>query len=152
MGEHSRISITKSLVTFVAILTTALAIFLLAVCLNENPFVLQITSVFGYTAWVFYLVFCDSRYWRGYSLRKEEVRQELPRLLSMHVVFLVLLVVVETMALWARPHLPGYWRTEYGSRHDTLFAGVLMLTGLGIGMTQILITRRILGRVAGKNA
>lgn len=150
MDGHSRISITKSVVTFVGILTTVAAIFLLAVYLDKNPLVLQITSVFGYTACVFYLVFCDSKYWRGYSLGNEEVRQKLPLLLSMHIVFLVLLLVVETMALWARPHLPSYWRTEYGSKHDTLFEGALILTAASIVMTQILVSRRILSRVLGE--
>jgi hypothetical protein len=69
----------------------------------------------------------------------------------MHMAFLVFLVVVETIALWARPHLPSYWRSEYGSKHDTLFADLLILTGVGIGMTQIVISRKIPGRAVGEN-
>ena len=151
MDGESKISITKSLVTLVVVLTAGLSIFFLAICLDKNPFVLQITSIFGCTAGVLYLVFCDSRYWRGYSLRRKEVQRELPRLLSMHMAFLVFLVVVETIALWARPHLPSYWRSEYGSKHDTLFADVLILTCVGIGMTQIVISRKILGRAVSEN-
>lgn len=146
------ISITKSLVTFVALVAAGLSIFLLAICLDKNPFQLQITSIFGYTTWVFYLIFCDSRWWRGYSLRQKEVQKELPRLLSMHGAFLVFLVALETMALWAQPRLPSYWRSEYGSRHDSLFVDVLILAGVGVGMTQILMSRKILGRAVGENA
>jgi len=130
MDGESRISITKSLVTLVVLLTAGLSIFLVAICLDKNPFVLQITSIFGYTAGVLYLVFCDSRYWRGYSLRRKEVQRELPRLVSMHMAFLVFLVVVETIALWARPHLPSYWRSEYG---------------VAVGIVQVLVALWIAG-------
>jgi hypothetical protein len=148
MGEDSGVSVTKSLVTWVVIMATATAAFVLAISLYKNPFVVQITSAFGYTAWVFFLIFCDSRAWRGYSLRKKEVRQELPRLLSMHAAFLALLLLIETTALLARSSSPSNLRTEFGSKHDTL-AYVLIFTGVGIGTTQALIARRILSRVVG---
>ena len=74
------------------------------------------------------------------------MKEKLPRLLAIHAAFLVLIVSLLTAAFAARPHLPAYWFTEHGPKHDRLFWDVLGLTCILVGMAQVLISRGILTR------
>jgi len=123
-----------------------LGTFLLVILLDGRPFELQTISLIADTEFVFFFVFCNSRSWRGYSLRNKTVQQQLPHLLQIHCLFLVLLIAVETFALSERPHLPDSWIAERGPRLLSPFESGLLLIGMAIVITQVLISRRILSR------
>jgi hypothetical protein len=99
--------ITKSAVTFAALVATALGGFLVVIFLSGKPYQLQIASAIVDTFWVFCLVSFDSPLGPGYDLTRKGSRKELPRILSIHGAFLVLLAAVITIALWAQPRLPS---------------------------------------------
>jgi hypothetical protein len=146
-------SAVEMLVTWVGLVAGAMAIILLATIWLPRQFGLQIVSLVGDTELVFFLVFCDSRAWRGYSLRNKRVQQELPHLLDVHCLFLILVFALLTFALSARSRLPSSWLVESGPKYDSPFALGLIVIGTMTAMTQAWIYRKILRRaVAVENA
>jgi hypothetical protein len=145
-------SILPAFLTWVGIMAALLGTFLLVILLNHRPFESQILALVWDTEFVFFLVFFDSRAWRGYSLRNKQVLQELPRLLGIHCFCLVLIFVLLTFALSVEPRLPSSWVTENGPKDTSPFALVLILIG-GITPTiQAWRYRKILsGAVEAKN-
>jgi hypothetical protein len=137
-------SLLKMFITWVGIVAGVLAIFLLFILLNHRPFEIQVVSLVADTEFVFFLVFCDSRGWRRYSLRNKQVQRELPRLLGIHCLFLVLIFALLTFALSAQSRLPSSWLVESGPRDVSPFAFGLILIGVITVMTQAWILRKIL--------
>jgi len=139
-------TILTSVLTWVGIMAALMATFLLLILLDHRPFEIQIVSLVWDTEFVFFLVFFDSRAWRGYSLRNKRVQQELPRLLGIHCFCLVLIFALLTFALSVEPRLPSSWVTENGPKDMSPFVLVLILIG-GITPTiQAWRYRRILRR------
>src|SRR5258706_6435516 len=122
-------SLLKMFITWVGIMAGALTTFLLAILLVHRPFGIQILFLVADTELVFFLVFFDSRAWRGYSLRDKRVQHALPRLLGIHCFCLVLIFALLTFALSAKPRLPSSWVTESGPKDTSPFALVLILIG-----------------------
>lgn len=146
MDTPPKDSILTSFLTWVGIMAALMATFLLLILLDHRPFEIQIVSLVADTELVFFLVFFDSRAWRGYSLRDKRVQQALPRLLGIHCFCLVLIFALLTFALSAKPRLPSSWVTESGPKDTSPFALVLILIG-GITPTiQAWRYRRILRR------
>jgi hypothetical protein len=146
MDTPPQVSLAKAALTLVVVMIVLLGTFLLVILLDGRPFELQTISLIVDTEFVFFFVFCNSRSWRGYSLRNKTVRQQLPHLLQIHCLFLVLLIAVETFALSERPHLPDSWIAKPGPRLMSPFESGLLLIGMAIVITQVLISRRILSR------
>ena len=139
-------SLLKMFITWVGIMAGALTTLLLAILLVHRPFGIKILFLVADTEFVFFLVFFDSRAWRGYSLRNKRVQQELPRLLGIHCFCLVLIFALLTFALSVEPRLPGSWVMENGPKDTSPFALILILIG-GITPTiQAWGYRRILRR------
>lgn len=146
MDTPPQVSLAKAAVTLVGVMIVLLGTFLLVILLDGRPFQLQTISLIGDTEFVFFFVFCNSRSWRGYSLRNKAVQQQLPYLLQIHCLFLALLIAVETFALSERPHLPDSWIAKPGPRLSSPFESGLLLIGMAIAISQILISRKILSR------
>jgi hypothetical protein len=146
MNTPPNASRVERLITWVGVVTAGMTLFLLAILLVHKPFGIQIVSLVAYTEFVFFLVFCDSRAWHGYSLRNKRVQQEMPCLLGVHFLFLVLVFGVLTFALSAQSRLPGSWLVESGSRNVSRFAFALLLIGTITAWTQAWICRKILRR------
>jgi hypothetical protein len=79
--QRSRFVVFKELGLFIVLPILFLATMLDFVALRENQFGIQTASIIGDTGFVFLLVFCDTRGWKGYSLGEKAVRQKLPMLL-----------------------------------------------------------------------
>lgn len=146
-------AVLRLLLWFGGFMTGILALVLLMVFLIDKPFGIQIVSLFAITEFVFFLVFCDSRSWRGYSLRDPTVRQQLPHLLRIHSLVLGLIFVVLTVVLSAMPHLPGAWLAEnvvwyhnFVRHQSSPFVFVLLLAGSVAATTEAWFLRKILGR------
>jgi hypothetical protein len=133
--------------TWVGIMAGMMTTFLLAILMVHRPFGIQVIFLVADTEFVFFLVFCDSRAWRGYSLRNKRVQQELPHLLGIHCLFLVLIFALLTFALSAQSRLPSSWLVESGPKDVSPFAFGLIFIGVITVMTQAWTYRRILSRV-----
>jgi ABC-type transport system involved in cytochrome c biogenesis permease subunit len=141
-------SLYKALGTWLATFLAAVAAIILYIFLDDKPSGFQIATLITYTGAVFFFIFSHSRGWKGYSLRQKAVQRELPRLLCIHVAFLGVLFAVLALAFWIRPRLSLFWIVQRGSttRHSSFYEDVLILLCTLVGMTQILISRGILGR------
>ena len=143
--QESGVSVAKQLGTWLGLVSGAMALCWLAILIADKPFGLQITTLVGYTTLVFFQVFCDSRAFKGYSLRLTTVRKKIPVLLVIHAVFLLFVLVALTAALSVRPHLSSSWFVTKKKR-DNWFDVLLMVIGVTICMSQTLISRKILSR------
>jgi hypothetical protein len=150
----SSVAVLKELAPIIAIpfvgVGTAL---LLALTLRDNPWGIQIVSPIPHTYAVFLFVFCDTgsrggRDLKGYSLREKAIRQKFPLLFCIHAGFLAVMFAVETGATLVRPHLSRFWTLERGTGKFffSYFDWIVLLTGFAILLTQIAISRGILGR------
>jgi hypothetical protein len=150
----SGVAVLKELAPIIAIpfvgVGTAL---LLGLTLRDNPWGIQIVSPIPHTYAVFLFLFCDTgsrggRDLKGYSLREKAVRQKLPLLFYIHAGFLAVMFAVETGATLVRPHLLRFWTLERGTGKPffSYFDWIVLLTGFAIPLTQIAISRGILGR------
>ena len=147
MEERSPVSVAEAVGKLVFVAAAFVAIFVLYVFLADKPFGIQIATIITYTGSIFCLVFFRWRWLNeAYSLRTKQVRQQLPRLMAIHLAFLLSILVVLTAGLLARPRLPNYWVVERGAKHETLFVDALGLFCIVAGVTQVFISRSILRR------
>lgn len=144
--QNQPVSFALALGTWVSLMLGFLALAILFVVFVHKPFGIQITTLIGYTAAVFFLVFFRWRRHRAYSLREKPVQREIPRLLKVHVAFLVLVFAGLSFAIHVRPSLPSYWLTEHGKRGETLFEWVVIVCFASTLMTQVYVSRKILSR------
>jgi hypothetical protein len=113
--------------------------------MTDEPFGLQITTLIGYTGLVFFQVFCDSRAFKGYSLRLTAVRKKIPTLLAIHAVFPLFVFVALAAALSLRAHLSPSRLITNGKR-DNWFDMLLIVIGVTVCMIQTVTSRKILSR------
>jgi hypothetical protein len=144
--REPQISVAKQVGTFAGLLVGFVLVLVLYIVLADEPFGIQVATIVAYTGFVFFSVFCDSRWLKGYSLRQKAVRKEIPLLLAIHAVFLVVVFMVLTIALSLRPSLPASWLAERGKKHDSWFVDLLLLIGAVTITFQVFISRRILSR------
>jgi hypothetical protein len=117
------------------------------IVLGERAFGIQVASAIMYTYFAFWYVFFPTRgLLEQYSLHDERVQRRIPLLLAIHSAFLILICAGETVWFSMKPHLPSYWFTEHGKRGGPLYALVLIGSVTAVFFTEVLISRRILGR------
>ena len=103
-------------------------------------------NLISYTAVVFWFVFMGSKWLGGgYSLRNKAVQRMIPRLLAIHVAFLVLVFAMQRTAFSLQSHLPNDWLVDRG-KDPSWFVTGLMLIFLLAETAQVYLSRRILGR------
>lgn len=140
------VALLKSLGPIIAIPIVAVALLILLITLEGNPFQIQIVTLLAQTGFVLLLVFCDTRSWVGYRLGDKAVRQKLPLLLCLHAGFLALVFGGATGAFLLRPHLPDFWTLERDRNGTSYFDLVLLFTGFAVVFSQVFLFRGILGR------
>jgi hypothetical protein len=69
-----RVAVLKEWGVIIVLPIMFLLLMILFAALRKNPFEIQIVSLVAYTGFVFLLVFCDTRSWKGYSLGEKVVR------------------------------------------------------------------------------
>jgi hypothetical protein len=156
----SGVAVLKELAPIIAVPFVAMGTaLLLGSTLRTNPWSIQIVSPIPHTYAVFLFVFCDTgsrggKDLKGYSLREKAVREKLPLLFYIHAAFLSAMFAVETSAVLLRPHLSRFLAWEMGTSEPFLsyFDLVVLLTGFAITVTQIAISRRILGRALNRKS
>jgi len=142
-----QISTAMSLGILAAYLIGAFGALCLFIVLGEKPFGNQIATAITYTYFAFWYVFFPTRgLLDKYSLRNKTVQQQIPRLLALHIAFLVSILLGQTVLFAMKPRLQSYWLTEHGKERDTLYEGVLIGSFVIVFFAQVLISRRILSR------
>jgi hypothetical protein len=132
----------EQLLTLLGLFAFIVGLLYLGITIGHRPFGIYLIVFIGYTALTFYQVFCDSRAFKGYSLRLSAVRRKLPVLVAIHLGFLFLVLVglnaVVYMHSSVRPYRP------FGP--DDWVALSLMVSGVLICMGETMICRGILRR------
>ena len=143
--RNSRDSLIQEFGFFGIPVGVVLALILYASLANW-PFGIQLATLVAYTSYVFTFVFCNVRSSKGYDLRQGGVRQKIPHLLIIHVVFLAIVFVGLTVALSLRPSLPPFWLVPRERRGENWFELSLLLIGFVTCTFQVHICRKILSR------
>ena len=148
MDRPPKASIGKFLIEWTAVMVTLFGLVAIYIFFLDNTrFGFQVLCLVVQTFYVFFYVFCDTRYWHGYSLRNKTVQHELPRLLRIHCLFLVLLFAVVTAILSARPYMPPLWFIETkGNRPISIYSTGFFLICFAVVETQVILSRKILSR------
>jgi hypothetical protein len=148
MDSRPDVSIGRSLLEWFAVVVAIFGLFLLDVLvLDDMRFGFQFMCLIAQTAYVFFYVFCDTRYWHGYDLRNKAVQREIPRLLRIHCLFLIIVFAVVTGILSTRPYLPLWVFVETtGRRPMSVYSVGFFLICFAVVETQVVISRKILNR------
>ncbi|WP_229669057.1 hypothetical protein [Edaphobacter acidisoli] len=110
-----------------------------------RPYGMQYATLISYSGGVFIYIFFRPRGVNTrYRLSAQYVREQVPRLLMIHCVYLLAIFFLETWALAIRTSMPSWAVTGQG-RDMPPFVFALMLVGMAIGISQIILSRRILG-------
>jgi hypothetical protein len=142
---ESGVSVAKQFGTWLGLVSGSMAILFLLILIGDKPYGVQFTTLIGDTGFVYFLVFCDSRAYKGYSLRLTAVRKKIPTLLAIHAAFLLFIFVALTAALSVRSHLSSSWLITKGKR-DSWFDVLLLVIGVTVYVSQTQICRKILSR------
>ena len=145
--KRPQVSTATSLGIAAAYLAGVFGGLLLFIVLADKPFGIQITTAIVYSYFIFWYVFFPTRgLLEKYSLRDPVVQQQVLRLLAIHLAFLTLIVVWQTVLFTVKSRLLNYWLTEHGKRWDTLYELVLIGSFAIVFWAQVLVSRRILSR------
>jgi len=106
---------------------------------------IQCASLIPYTALVILATFSALRGQQPYFFECPIVHRNLPRLARRHGGFLATLVVLETIALPLRPHLPASWLITTG-KDGSPFTITLFILCMCLALAQILSNRSLLER------
>lgn len=118
--------------------------------LGETSYGVQLATAVSYTAAVIIYGFARNRGGiQAFLFTCPVVVSQYPRLLKRHVGFLAVVIVFETTALQAKPHLSGWWFTSSG-RNWTPFFTAVALPVMALAITEIMTNRGVLKR-AHKN-
>lgn len=112
-----------------------------------QPHGTQIATLISYTGVVFVFTFFRGRAeFAKYSLDEPYVQEQFPRLLGIHLACLLTIYFVQGWAFSIRTSLPSWWLQSSGSKDTGPFDTVLTL-GIGVmALSQIILSRIILGR------
>ena len=105
---------------------------------------IQFGSLIPYTAFIVLVTFSAQKGQQPYFFECPIVHRNIPRLARRHVWFLVALVVLETVALQLRPHLPASWLIA--GKDGSPFGITLSILCLCLALAQILSNRSLLER------
>jgi hypothetical protein len=122
----------------------------LFIVLMKRPYGLQAASAIVYTIFAVFFTFARTGTRTGkdlppYMFTCPAVQPQFPRLLRRHLGFLVGLFALQTVALAARPNLPGWWNVE-DRKGTTPFDLALILLCFALGYAQIFTNRSLLER------
>ena len=143
--KKSQVSTAMTLGILAAYLVGAFGGFCLFIVLGDRHFGIQIATAITYTYFAFWYVFFPTRgLLEKYSLRNNTVRHQIPSLLAIHIAFLIMIFLGQTILFAIKPHLSSYWATDRGA--GTPYVWVMIGSSVVFFFTQVLISRRILSR------
>ena len=126
---------------------------LLFIFLAGSPFGIQSAALVCYTSAVVLYTFSANRGLPRYMFGCPIVRAQLPRLAERHMAFASFLLVLLTVALHLRQHLPGWWLVASGAPKSLppLTIALFVLSAC-LALTQILTNRSVLERAHREHA
>ena len=130
---------------------TSIGILLLYMVFGERPFGIQLVTLIAYTIVVFFNLFCNTRFLRGFDFYSEARQKSTSRLLIIHVSFLILVFAIQTMVFKFGPKLPHWWIDEKGPKDDSPLQIALCIAVFSLGVIQVVWSRRILSRAEKEN-
>ena len=132
---------------FFMILLVMFGSLIVFISLRGEPHGTQIATLITYTGAIFVSTFFRVRSgFALYSLDEPYVQEQLPRLLGIHLAYLLAVYFVDGWALSIQPSLSSWWVQPAGQKHTTPFDEALMI-GIGsLALSQIILSRSILGR------
>jgi len=115
--------------------------------LRHEPHGFQIATLITYTGIVFVFTFCRARWeFTSYSLDEPYVQEQVPRLVGIYFLYAIALYFGVGWALSIRASLSGWWLQSSDPKGTPPFDLVLLATIGAAALSQILASRRILGR------
>jgi hypothetical protein len=146
MDKQSGVSFAEMVGKFALILAVVVVTLTLWIYLGKTPVGFLVATLISYSIWVFCLVFFRWRWLpEAYSLRNKKIQRQIPRLISIHAGFLVLVFAVLSVGFFLRPYLPGDWLAERSKHHSVCSDGLIVVSTL-ICVAQVYICRRVLSR------
>lgn len=130
---------------FLPLILIMFASFAFLFTLAYLPYGIQFGSLIPYTAFVVLGTFSAQRGQQPYFFECSIVHQTMPRLVRRHVGFLVMIVVLETIALQLTRYLPASWLIAKG-KDGSPFAITLVILCSCLAFAQILSNRSLLER------
>lgn len=133
---------------FVCMTVGSLPLFLVLI---SRPYGLQQASIISYTQFVVFFTFATTGNGPGggnvpgYKFTCPVVESQVPRLLWRHLIFLVVLFVLQTAMLAVHPHLPDWWNVQ-DKKGMTAFDAALFFGCFAVAWTQILTNKSLLNR------
>lgn len=143
-GQEHSTSVTDIVTIFAFVLLSMFGGLVLFFILGNLPFGIQVATAIMYTWAVSGFTFLHSRFGPGYNLNDPAVRNTLPRLLLLHVAFLIVIFVFQTTMFALKPDLPPSWLKETGPKHESIYGWLLIMTFACVSATEIAWFQRIL--------
>ncbi|MGD0443744.1 MAG: hypothetical protein ABSA39_07395 [Edaphobacter sp.] len=141
------VTVAEALGVYVLILALAFGSLVAFISIGDRPYGMQCATLISYSGAIFVWTFFRTKGVNTkHSLSAQYVQEQLPRLLMIHFVYLLAIFILETWALAIRPSMPSWWLIAQGRKGMPPFDFVLMLAGMAIAVSQIVLSRRILGR------
>lgn len=115
--------------------------------LSDTPYGVQLATAVSYTAIV--MIYGSARNQNGiqpYLFTCPVVISQYPRLLKRHVGFLVVIILLETIALSIKPHLSTWWFAPSGPRKLTPFLIAVALPVGALAVIEVMTNRGVLKR------
>ncbi len=142
--DHERSALDRP-VLFLPLIVAMFASFGLLLGIADLPFGVQLGSLMPYTCLMVLATFSAQRGQQPYFFQCEIVQSTVPRLVKRHAVFLVAIVVIETIAFHATRYMPPSWLVAKG-RDGPPFAIGLCILCLCLAFVQILTNRTLIAR------
>ncbi len=123
-----------------------IGIFLLYVMFGDMPFGIQLVTLISYSVAIFFYVFCNTRFLRGFDFYSEASKRSVSRLLSIHTLFSILIFAIQTLALKFGSTLPSWWVRKSGPKNDSPLEFGLFMLFFVMGTIEVVSFRRILSK------
>ena len=141
--DHERSTFDRPAL-WIPVIVAMFASFGLLLAMIGMPCGIQVGSLLPYTAFVALGTFSAQRGMQPYFFECPIVQQTMPRLLRRHGVFLVAIILFETIALGLTRYMPASWLRE--GKGSSPFAATLFITCLCLAGVQAFTNRTLLER------
>ena len=145
--DEDPVTLGEAAGVYFLILLEAFVSLLAFISLRDQPHGMQIASLISYTGALFVLTFFRTKGVKTkHSLDEPYVQEQFPQLLGVHCIYLVTVYFVVGSAFSIRSSLPAWWLHSRGAKDMPPIDAALMLVIGGLGLSQVVLSRRILGR------
>jgi hypothetical protein len=134
---------------WIPIVIVMFASFFFLFAMADLPYGIQLGTLIPYTAFVALGTFSAQRGMQPYFFECSTVQQIMPRLLRRHCIFLIAIILLETIALRLTRYMPASWLSKAG-KDGSPFAITLCVICLCLASVQVFTNRTLLERAHEK--